>query len=268
MMIWNLLNITFILFVFLWLLGVFFLFIKKENPKFNKLQIIFPGIANIVLASFIAVLWLEIERPPLKTMAETRLWYSMFVSFIVWMIFIKTKSKHLYFLGFIMSSVFLLVDIIHPEYQTKSLMPALQSPWFIPHVIIYMISYAVLAAASLTVLIWLFSYSQTKIIDKNNINLAMSLVYPGFALLTIGMLLGAIWAKIAWGDYWTWDTKETWALLTWLFYMLCIHLDYSFPNKRKLLMYLLAFSFIVLIITWLGIRYFPNGMSSIHVYGV
>lgn len=266
-MIWQILNITFIIFVSLWLVGTIFLFFNKNKIKTTKISLILPGIANLILLTFIILYWIEIERPPLKTMAETRLWYAMFVSLIVWVIFIRTKSKPLYLLGFIMSSVFLLVDLIHPEYQTKNLMPALQSPWFIPHVVIYMISYAVLAAACLTTLIGYYNYLKTNTIDQDNLRLAMNLVYPGFALLTIGMLLGAVWAKIAWGDYWSWDPKETWALLTWLFYMLCIHLDYSFPNKRKTLMFLLAFSFIVLIITWLGIRYFPNGMSSIHVYG-
>jgi len=166
-----------------------------------------------------------------------------------------------------MSTVFLLVDILKPEYQTKNLMPALQSPWFIPHVVVYMMSYAVLAAACLTVLIGVYNTRKNKQIDTESINLSMNLVYPGFALLTLGMIMGAVWAKIAWGDYWTWDPKETWALLTWLFYLICIHLHFSFPKRQKLLMFLLAFSFIVLIITWLGIRYFPNGISSIHVYG-
>ncbi len=216
---------------------------------------------------FIGLLWSELERPPLKTMAETRLWYSVFVSLITWVVFLQTKSKALYLLGFIMSSVFLLVDILNPEYQTKNLMPALQSPWFIPHVVIYMISYAVLAAACLTVLIGFVNTIKRKSIDKQSITLSMNLVYPGFALLSLGMIMGAIWAKIAWGDYWSWDPKETWALLTWIFYLICIHLHHSFPKKQKLLMLLLGLSFIVLIITWLGIRYFPTGLNSIHVYG-
>ncbi|MBN2776917.1 MAG: cytochrome c biogenesis protein CcsA [Bacteroidales bacterium] len=266
-MIWKILNVVFILFATLWAAGSISLFKKNETKISKYLTIIFPGIANILLAVFIAFLWTKLERPPLKTMAETRLWYAMFVSLITWIIYLKTKSKPLYLLGFIMSSVFLLIDILKPEYQTKNLMPALQSPWFIPHVVIYMISYAVLAAACLTVLIGVYNTRKNKTIDTQNIILSMNLVYPGFGLLSLGMIMGAVWAKIAWGDYWSWDPKETWALLTWLFYLICIHLHHAFPKKQKLLMILLAFSFIVLIITWLGIRYFPNGLSSIHVYG-
>ncbi len=266
-MIWSLLNIVFAAFVLLWLTGSIILLFVKKNEFIKKLPSILPAIANIILMIFIGILWSELERPPLKTMAETRLWYSMFVSLITWIIFFKTKSKPLYLLGFIMSSVFLMVDLIHPEYQTKNLMPALQSPWFIPHVVIYMISYAVLAAACLTVLIGVYNTYKNKIIDNKSIQFSMNLVYPGFALLSLGMIMGAVWAKIAWGDYWSWDAKETWALLTWLFYLICIHIHFSFPKKQKLLMFLLAFSFVVLIITWLGIRYFPGGMNSVHVYG-
>ncbi len=266
-MIWEYLNITFISFTLLWLIGSLCVIFDKRSRYLKSLSKTLPVVANIILIFFITTLWINLSRPPLKTMAETRLWYSMFVSLITWGLYLKTKSKPLYFLGFIMSSVFLMVNVIHPEYQNKNLMPALQSPWFIPHVVIYMISYAVLAAACLTVLIGLYNTKINKTIDTKSIKLSMNLVYPGFALLSLGMIMGAIWAKIAWGDYWSWDAKETWALLTWLFYLVCIHIHFSFPKKHKLLMYLLAFSFIVLIITWLGIRYFPSAANSIHVYG-
>lgn len=266
-MIWNYLNITFISFSLLWLTGSLLVLFANKNKILINLTIILPVIANIILIIFITILWTDLSRPPLKTMAETRLWYSMFVSLITWGLYIKTKSKPLYLLGFIMSSVFLMVNVIHPEYQNKNLMPALQSPWFIPHVVIYMISYAVLAAACLTVLIGLYNTRKNKSIDNKSISLSMNLVYPGFGLLSLGMIMGAFWAKIAWGDYWSWDAKETWALLTWLFYLICIHIHFSFPRKQKLLMYLLAFSFVVLIISWLGIRYFPSAANSIHVYG-
>jgi len=266
-MIWEYLHIVLVIFSALWLGAILFLFLKKSNKTHNKLSTILPAIAWVTLLVYIIVLWVQIDRPPLKTMAETRLWYSFFVSLITWLIYLKTRSKPLYILGFIMSFIFLLVDIIHPEYINTELMPALKSPWFIPHVIIYMMSYAILASAWITTIFGLYNTYKFKASDTKNINLSMDLVYPGFALLSLGMIMGAFWAKIAWSDYWTWDAKETWALLTWLFYLFCIHLHKSFPQKKKALLFLLALSFIVLIITWLGIRYFPSGMSSVHVYG-
>lgn len=266
-MTWNYLILTTILFIAGWLSGVLLLALKKESGKSGWIVKTGPFFSTLVLAVFIVILWGELERPPLRTMAETRLWYALFVSGIIGLIYIKTRDKTLYFLGAVMASVFLVVDVIHPEYRSKTLMPALQSPWFIPHVIIYMISYAVLAAACLSALQGLFHRSRSNSdLQDHYLGLSMQLVYPGFALLTVGMIMGAFWAKIAWGNYWTWDPKETWALLTWLFYLITIHLHYSFPKKRTLLLWMLGLSFIILIMTWLGIRFLP-GMQSVHVYG-
>lgn len=266
-MIWKWLLMMTLGFIVTWFITSIFLIWKPKAKSTSKISFILPIIGNLMILAFVVLLWLELDRPPLRTMAETRLWYSLFVAWITWFIYIRTRNVFMFLLGFIMSSVFLIVDIIHPEYQSKSLMPALQSPWFIPHVIIYMISYAVLAAACLSAIIGLQKMYFKKSNPDEDIRLSMMLVYPGLGLLTLGMLMGAIWAKIAWGNYWTWDPKETWAMLTWLFYLLTIHIHFSFPHKKKVLLWILAFSFIVLIVTWMGIRYLPSGMQSIHVYG-
>jgi len=162
-----------------------------------------------------------------------------------------------------MASVFLIVDIVHPEYHGKFLMPALQSPWFIPHVVSYMLAYALLASASLAVAWSVY----TKGSIDTEFKQSMNLTYLGFVLLTFGMLLGAFWAKIAWGNYWAWDPKEIWALITWFFYLLVIHVHLYFPSRKKLLARLMILSLIVLFITWLGINYLPSANQSIHVYG-
>ncbi|MBR5925705.1 MAG: cytochrome c biogenesis protein CcsA, partial [Bacteroidales bacterium] len=94
-----------------------------------------------------------------------------------------------------------------PVFKTGHPAPALQSPWFSPHVIVYMLSYALLAAATLLALL-------------HKENLTDNLIRAGVAFFTIGMLCGAFWAKQAWGHYWTWDPKETWAAITWGCYLL------------------------------------------------
>ena len=261
-MIWNWLTTTLSVFIISWLIGGYLIHFTSKNSFFHQKAKYIPLIGNFAILLFIITLWNHLERPPMRTMAETRLLYSFFVAWVTWIIYIKTKEIAMYWLGFVMSSVFLLVDIIHPEYQSKSMMPALQSSWFIPHVVVYMISYAVLASAWLSSIIGLLS---KKSIEKT-ITLAMQLVFIGLGLLTLGMLLGALWAKIAWGNYWSWDPKETWALLTWLFYLVTIHLHHAYPTKQKLLLWLLGLSFIVLIITWLGIQYIAPSMQSVHIY--
>jgi len=264
---WSWLILIFIIFVLSWLSGGFVMMFVSERKKIKKITKYLPLIGNIAILIFIVILWINIERPPMRTMAETRLWYSFFVAWVTWIIYLLTSDKAIYWLGFIMTSIFLFIDIIHPEYQSKSLMPALQSPWFIPHVVVYMISYSVLGASCFSAIKGLFSLYKKNTISDKYILLSMKLVYPGIGLLTLGMLMGALWAKIAWGNYWSWDPKETWALLTWFFYLITIHIHHSFPNKKKLLLWILGLSFIVLIITWMGIKYIAPSMQSIHIYG-
>jgi ABC-type transport system involved in cytochrome c biogenesis permease subunit len=140
-------------------------------------------------------------------------------------------------------------------------MPALQSAWFIPHVTVYMFSYSLLGCSFLIAL-----YSLCKGKDDNMLKSADTLVYIGTAFLTFGMLSGSIWAKQAWGHYWSWDPKETWALITWLSYLIYIHLRLIGRASRRTLCIVLIFSFICLQMCWWGVNYLPAAQESIHIY--
>jgi ABC-type transport system involved in cytochrome c biogenesis permease subunit len=81
------------------------------------------------------------------------------------------------------------------------------------------------------------------------------------------MLFGALWAKEAWGHYWTWDPKETWAAITWVSYLVYIHLRLSKPLKYKTALIIMLFSFLFLQMCWYGINYLPSAKgNSVHVY--
>ena len=139
-------------------------------------------------------------------------------------------------------------------------MPALQSAWFIPHVTVYMFSYSLLGCAFLLAIVRLFKAKE------GLLEAADTLVYIGAAFLTLGMLSGAIWAKSAWGHFWSWDPKETWALITWITYLLYMHLRLYRKGGHKLLCFLLIFAFACLQMCWWGINYLPSAQGSIHVY--
>ena len=143
------------------------------------------------------------------------------------------------------------------SYNTKTLVPALQSPWFAPHVFVYIFAYALLGVA--VVIAWW--------------KLADDLVYISLAFLTIGMLFGALWAKEAWGHYWSWDPKETWAAITWLAYLIYIHYrlmpraNSQEPKANHLALWILFGSFVLLQMCWWGINYLPSAQSSsVHIY--
>ena len=96
-----------------------------------------------------------------------------------------------------------------------------------------------------------------------------NLVNIGLAFITIGMLFGAVWAKDAWGHYWSWDPKETWAAATWFIYLLYVHQRHAYPLKHKAALWLLVVGFVCLQMCWWGINYLPSAQgASIHTYNL
>ncbi|OJV35803.1 MAG: cytochrome C assembly protein [Bacteroidia bacterium 43-41] len=221
-----------------------------------------------VFFSFIIGLWISLERPPLRTMGETRLWYSFFLPVAGLITYQRWKYRWILSFSTILSAVFIAVNIVKPDIHNKVLMPALQSPWFAPHVIIYMFSYAILGAVTLIALYYLVR--EKKIPDKERImDMADNLVYVGIAFITMGMLMGAIWAKEAWGHYWSWDPKETWAAATWLGYLIYIHYRLRKTSKNKISAIMLICAFVLLQVCWYGVNYLPSAQGrSVHTYSV
>ena len=101
-----------------------------------------------VFFAFILGMWISLERPPMRTMGETRLWYSFFLPLAGIITYSRWRYKWILSFSFILSLVFVCINLFKPEIHNKTLMPALQSPWFAPHVIVYMFAYAMLGAAA------------------------------------------------------------------------------------------------------------------------
>lgn len=137
--------------------------------------------------------------------------------------------------------------------------PALQSAWFAPHVTSYVISYGWLTVAALMAL---FSYVRPARAEAE-MRAAEELVVLAFPLLTFGLGSGALWADEAWGAYWSWDIKETWALLTWCLYLIWFHLRRRTPllSRRPLLI----LAWVAVLITFLVVNLLPR-IVSMHSY--
>ena len=179
------------------------------------------------------------------------------------------------------------------EMQASSpLVPALQSNWLMMHVTVMILSYAALILGSLLSIGFLIITGGKEINlikDKNNSNLninsrnllskqsetPLSLSFTldnlsyrilgiGFPLLTIGILSGAVWANEAWGSYWSWDPKETWALLTWLVFAIYLHtrLTKGWQGKKPAL--IASVGFITVWVCYLGVNLIGEGL---HSYG-
>ena len=218
--------------------------------------------AIAIMLTFIALLWLTLQRPPLRTMGETRLWYSFFLLVAGLFTYGRWRYRWIMLFAAILATVFILINILKPEIHDQTLMPALQSVWFVPHVSIYMFSYALLGCGTLLTLVALVrgNHDLDEAIER--------LLYGGVAFLTVGMLTGALWAKDAWGAYWSWDAKESWAVATWGLYIIAIHLAPSVMNTSRRWRYhiIILLGFMALQMCWYGINYLPSAETSIHTY--
>lgn len=135
-------------------------------------------------------------------------------------------------------------------------MPALQSPWFAPHVIAYVVSYGLMTVAALLVL--------ASFRSKQRLCAADAVAKLAFPFMTFGLWSGAIWADAAWGGYWAWDIKEAWSLLTWCLYLIYLHVERytAFSGWRRPLLLL---GFAAVVVTFLVVNLLPR-IESLHSY--
>ena len=191
---------------------------------------------------------------------------------LAWLVIIASlvayrKAHIMLTFGFLLSGFFLLVShISYMDPQIGQLMPVLNSPLLSIHVSIIMAAYALL---SFTFICALMAFI-LKLIQRNNDMAAEALqvlsqlfLHPALTCLGLGIFIGAIWANVSWGQYWSWDPKETWALITFMVYGASVHSS-SIPQLRRPMVYhayqLLAF--LTLLMTYFGVNYFLGGMHS------
>ncbi len=216
-----------------------------------------------IMVWFLIVFWIGIERPPLRTLGETRLWYATLIPVVGFLVEYRWKIGWLKYYCVVLASAFLGFNLAFPDVYDKTLMPALQSAWFVPHVVVYLVGYVLLAASSAAAWHNLFRNRFSE--DSDGLAVSHYLALLGFVFLTFGLVFGALWAKEAWGHYWTWDPKETWALIAWLVYLGYMHANSANVHKNRLQWYL-ALAFLVLLVSWFGVNYLPSAQSSVHTY--
>ena len=199
---------------------------------------------------------------PLSNGPETMLfmaWVLLLLS-----ILLRKSAPIVTVFGPLVSSFCLLVAILGGGgSQISPLMPVLQSPLLSFHVMTVMCAYALFALQMLLGIYALILIRKEQSSQEKITALSQLLLYPAVFLLTIGIFLGAIWANVSWGNYWSWDPKETWALITLMVYAVPFH-SVSLPMFRKPLGYHLYIvcAFLSVIITYFGVNYLLGGMHS------
>ena len=172
--------------------------------------------------------------------------------------------------GFLISGFTLLVAWLgQMNPRITSLMPVLQSPWLSSHVSLIMISYSLFAFITLNAIVALILMARKKSEAQVSASLetitvlSRLMLYPAVLLLSVGIFLGAVWANVSWGSYWSWDPKEVWALVTMIVYGIAFHRQ-SLPWLRRPVAFHLymIFAFLTVLMTYFGVNYLLGGMHS------
>jgi ABC-type transport system involved in cytochrome c biogenesis permease subunit len=247
-----------------WGLGSLLQIPARKSKPVSGLSWLLMVSGTALLVWFLVAYWIALERPPLRTLGETRLWYATLIPVVGFLVEYRWKIGWLKYYCMGLAAFFLGINISSPDVFQKALMPALQSVWFIPHVVVYLVAYVLLAASSVAG----WHNVLLKFRDKSSaVSESMShyLALLGFVLLTFGLVFGALWAKEAWGHYWTWDPKETWAFISWLAYLGYLHLV-ARKTSGSVLQWYLGLAFLVLLVCWFGVNYLPSAQNSVHTY--
>ncbi len=180
-------------------------------------------LANTVGWGFNAVVviinWMHNGYVPFVSMYQVLTFLGCCFTFCLLFVWKVQKERFSAPIFSLMAGVVMIGTLIMDGTLIWHFVPALQSPWFVPHVFCYMLSYSLCTVASVLSVVWICVPSHRKEID----NSIYRLVMLAFPFMTAGMLMGAIWANEVWTEFWSWDAKENWALITWLFYTLYLH---------------------------------------------
>ena len=266
----------------------------RNSPMVNPN--IFVIISLCALFLLLILRWQESGHFPLRNLYESFIFLSFcctclhFITQIYMYSTAKFSSLVLTLIGSITSSSALLINAFAsfslPEtmQQGGPLVPALQSNWLMMHVTVMILSYAALIIGSLLSICYLvFSeYAKMQKIQKSNSqtilnstssieiilfnfdNLSYRIIGLGFPLLTIGILSGAVWANEAWGSFWSWDPKETWALLTWFIFAIYLHTRITRGWQGKISAIMASIGFLTVWVCFLGVNLLGEGL---HSYG-
>ena len=204
---------------------------------------------------------LELVSDPWLPLVYTGI-FMMLAGTVLLILYTRWRMKRLLPIGVLLVVALAIVSHLIPVFRSN-LVPALQSPWFYPHILVYIVCYSLMGVAAVIAIYGLIRRPLPSYISP----LTSSIVYIGLIFMTFGMMFGAFWAKEAWGHYWSWDPKETWAAITWLSYLVYVHYRLLPRHKERLALCMLIISFALLQMCWWGINYLPSAQgSSVHTY--
>ena len=239
--------------------------LSLNNGKQKKTRLVSSVLTWVMLIHTTLLLtlrWFVSDHLPMSNGYETMqfmAWATLIVTLVMQKRFLPVKQ-----FGPLLSSFALLVAMITDgNPQITQLMPVLQSPLLSIHVMVIMFSYALFGLTALIGLQGLIAHHRKQEEKEQQLAaLSQFLLYPAVALIAIGIFIGAIWANVSWGRYWSWDSKETWALITMLIYSAPLHADIKWLRKAQHMHIYMLLAFLSVLMTYFGVNYFLSGMHS------
>ncbi|MCX6338779.1 MAG: cytochrome c biogenesis protein CcsA [Candidatus Aureabacteria bacterium] len=245
--------------------GIFYLL--NRSVALFRISVLFAtgGFASLSLA--ISCRWIEAGHSPLTSMYETLVffaWASWFVALVI--VLPRGMRELLVLIPFV--SVVCLGYASTLDASIRPLFPALRSNWLTIHVAACFLGYAGFAMGFITGIGLAISLWLKRPVKKWE-NSSVVCIRFGFIFLTYGILTGSVWANEAWTTYWGWDSKEIWALLTWILYFSLLMLRSKEQKDGKLikkLPFLTALftigGFFFVLFTYFGVSYLLKGLHS------
>lgn len=239
--------------------------LSLNNGKQKKTRLVSSVLTWVMLLHttlLLSLRWYVSGHLPMSNGYETMqfmAWATLIVTLVMQKRFLPVKQ-----FGPLLSSFALLVAMITDgNPQITQLMPVLQSPLLSVHVMVIMFSYALFGLTALIGLQGLIAHHRKQEEKEQQLAaLSQFLLYPAVALIAIGIFIGAIWANVSWGRYWSWDSKETWALITMLIYSAPLHADIKWLRKAQHMHIYMLLAFLSVLMTYFGVNYFLSGMHS------
>lgn len=276
--------------------GCFLLFFSMigywNSLLFPNAKLFFQGsrilviCSNFLFATMLLIRWISSGYFPLSNLYESLIFLSWGFSSVHLFVESKTKSR---LLGSVSAPILFFLSgfstLTLPVEMQKALplVPSLQSNWLMMHVSMMMVSYSTLLIGSLLSIFYLaletvsssslqqFSPFGQNSIDTSRLSLFQTvdiwsyrIIGLGFPFLTIGIISGAVWANEAWGSYWSWDPKETWALITWMTFATYLHSRLLKGWQGSKAAIVGSVGFFVIWICYLGVNFLGKGL---HTYG-
>lgn len=260
---------------------IYFLYVAVKKDVISTLAIRLQMTALIVHTAAIILRGIIMGRLPMANQYEFATAFSWALT-LVSLIFIQ--KFHFPVLGAFASPVTLLLAIYAGVQKLKelktieasgldsirNLMPALQSSWLGIHVSTVIIAYGAFGVSFVLSVVYLLRDRMKKnnfwdqhIPKKEKLDtISYRCVSLGMMFLTVTIMIGGIWAESAWGSYWSWDPKETWALVTWVVYLAYLHLRIRSGWRDRSAAWFAVVGFICVIFTYIGVNTFLPGIHS------